>query len=159
MSSPEFCNSVPHPYLFGKVKIMFLGIEQGQLFISHLIFFTLWWYKRCWKNARAVDLHYPSSCSFSFSLSSQPSSDIYSFLEMDLAFFSGLEAWQDLVQHRPQDSKMSPPMALKMILNFSSENHSPMDRIYPLYHEYLVISSSHQQHGLEWRLKIPNLSH
>ena len=37
---------------------MFLGIEQGQLFISHLIFFTLWWYKRCWKNARAVDLHY-----------------------------------------------------------------------------------------------------
>ena len=54
---------------------------------------------------------------------------------------------------------MSPPVALKMILNFSSENRSPMGRIYPLYHEYLVISSSHQQHGLEWRLKIPNFSH
>ena len=58
VSSPGFCNPVPHPYLFGKVKIMFLGIEQGQLFIYHLLFFTLWWYKRCWKNARAVGLHF-----------------------------------------------------------------------------------------------------
>ena len=46
-----------------------------------------------------------------------------------------------------------------MILNCPSETRPPAGRIRPLHHEYLVISSSHQQHGLEWRVKIPNLSH
>ena len=76
---------------------MFLGIEQGQLFIYHLLFFTLVVQKvleECQGSGSSLS---PSSCSFSFSLSSQPSSDICAFLEMDLAFFSGLEAWQDRV--------------------------------------------------------------